>query len=69
MVLKMLLWKHLSGRANVKGRIHGNKEEFRERQIFTVSNRWLQKWKLSYGVPERKANGEVREVPKYTASA
>ena len=69
MVLKMLLWKHLSGRANVKGRIHGNKEEFRERQIFTVSNRWLQKWKLSYGVRERKANGEVREVPKYTASA
>ena len=69
MVLKMLLWKHLSGRANVKGRIHGNKEEFRERQIFTVSNRWFQKWKFSYGVRERKANGEVREVPKYMGSA
>ena len=35
----------------------------------TASNGWLEKWKLSYGVRERKVNGEVEEVTEYTVSA
>ena len=29
---------------------------------FTASNGWLEKWKISYGVRERKVNGEAGEV-------
>ena len=36
--------------------------EFRN---FSASNGWLEKWKFSYGVRERKAG----EVPEYTVSA
>ena len=36
---------------------------------FTASNGWLQKWKFSYGVRERKVNGEAGEVSECTASA
>ena len=36
---------------------------------FTVSNVWLEKWKISYGVRERKVNGEAGEVAEYMVSA
>ena len=36
---------------------------------FTASNGWLEKWKISYGVRERKVNGEAGEVAEYTVSA
>ena len=36
---------------------------------FSASNGWLEKWKISYGVRERKVNGEVGEVTEYTVSA
>ena len=36
---------------------------------FTASNGWLEKWKISYGVRERKVNSEAGEVTEYTVSA
>ena len=36
---------------------------------FTASNGWLEKWKISYGVRERKVNGEAGEVTESTVSA
>ena len=36
---------------------------------FTSSNGWLEKWKISYGVRERKVNSEAGEVTEYTVSA
>ena len=36
---------------------------------FTDSNGWLEKWKISYGVRERKLNREAGEVAEYTVSA
>ena len=36
---------------------------------FTASNSWLEKWKISYGIRERKVIGEVGEVTEYTVSA
>ena len=36
---------------------------------FTASNGWLEKWKISYGVRERKVNGKAGEVAEYTVSA
>ena len=41
-------------------------EEF---QNFPHSNGWLEKWKPSYGVRERKVNGKDGEVPEYTVCA
>ena len=35
---------------------------------FTASIGWLEKWKISYGVRERKVNGEAVEVAEYTVS-
>ena len=43
-----------------------DKVEFKN---FTASNGWLEKWKISYGVRERKVNGEAGEVDEYTVSA
>ena len=43
-----------------------DKVEFKN---FTTSNGWLEKWKISYGVRERKVNGEAGEVAEYTVSA
>ena len=40
-----------------------------EFKIFTASNGWLEKWKISYGVRERKVNSEAGEVAEYTVSA
>ena len=39
-----------------------------EFKSFTVSNSWLEKWKISYGIRERKVNGEAREVAQYMVS-
>ena len=36
---------------------------------FTASNGWLEKWKISNDVRERKVNGEAGEVAEYTVSA
>ena len=30
---------------------------------FTASNRWLEKWKLSYGIKEKQISGESLDVP------
>ena len=35
----------------------------------TACNSWLEKWKISYGIRERKVSGEAGEVTKYTVSA
>ena len=35
----------------------------------TASNGWLEKQKISYGVRERKVNGETGEVAEYTVSS
>ena len=43
-----------------------DKVEFKN---FTASNGWLEKWKILYGVRERKVNGEAGEVAEYTVSA
>ena len=43
-----------------------DKVEFKK---FAASNDWLEKWKISYGVRERKVNGEAGEVAEYTVSA
>ena len=43
-----------------------DKVEFKN---FTASNGWLEKWKISYDVRERKVNGEAGEVAEYTVSA
>ena len=43
-----------------------DKVEFKN---FTVSNGWLEKWKISYDVQERRVNGEAGEVAEYTVSA
>ena len=43
-----------------------DKVEFKN---FTASNGWLEKWKISYGVRERKVNGEAGEVAEYMVSA
>ena len=43
-----------------------DKVEFKN---FTASNGWLEKWKISYDVLERKVNGEAGEVAEYTVSA
>ena len=40
-----------------------------EFENFTTSNGWLEKWKSSYGIRERKVNDEAREVAEYTVSA
>ena len=37
-------------------------------QNFTASNRWLERWKPSYGVRYRKVNGEAGKVPEYKES-
>ena len=39
-----------------------------EYKNFTASNGWLEKWKISYGVRERKVNDEAGEVAEYTVS-
>ena len=36
---------------------------------FTASNGWLEKGKISYGIRERKVNGETGEEDEYTVSA
>ena len=43
-----------------------DKVEFKN---FTASNGWLEKWKISYGVRERKVNDEAGEVNEYMVSA
>ena len=43
-----------------------DKVEFKN---FTASNGWLEKWKISYDVRERKVNCEAGEVAEYTVSA
>ena len=43
-----------------------DKVEFKN---FTASNGWLEKLKVSYGIRERKVNGEAGEVAEYTVSA
>ena len=43
-----------------------DKVEFKN---FTASNGWLEKWKISYGVRERKVNGDAGKVDEYTVSA
>ena len=43
-----------------------DKVEFKN---FTASNGWLEKWKISNGVRERRENSEVGEVAEYTVSA
>ena len=43
-----------------------DKVEFKN---FTASNGWLEKWKISYGVRERKVNDEAGEVDEYMVSA
>ena len=45
---------------------HLNSEEF---LTFTASNAWLEKWKISYGIKEKKVNGESGEVSGETAKA
>ena len=30
---------------------------------FTASNKWLEKWKLSYGIKEKQISGESLDVP------
>ena len=42
-----------------------DKVEFKS---FTVSNSWLEKWKISYGTRERKVSSEAREVAEYMVS-
>ena len=43
-----------------------DKVEFKN---FTASNGWLEKWKISYGLLERKVNREAGEVAEYMVSA
>ena len=43
-----------------------DKVEFKN---FTASNGWLEKWKISYGVRERKVNSQASEMTEYTVSA
>ena len=31
---------------------------------FTVSNGWLEKWKLSYGLSETRITGEADDIPQ-----
>ena len=45
---------------------HLNSEEL---LTFTASNAWLEKWKISYGIREKKVNGESGEVSGETAKA
>ena len=45
---------------------HLNNDEF---LTFTASNGWLGKWKISYGIREKRANGEAGEVSGETVNA
>ena len=35
---------------------------------FAASNRWLEKWKISYGIREKRVNGEAGEVSGETVN-
>ena len=43
-----------------------NNNEF---STFTASNGWLEKWKISYGIREKRVNGEAVEVSGETVNA
>ena len=45
---------------------HLNSEEF---LTFTASNTWSEKWKISYGIREKRVNGESGEVSGETSKA
>ena len=45
---------------------HLNNDEFLN---FTASNGWLEKWKISYGIREKRVNGEAGEVSGETVNA
>ena len=45
---------------------HLNNDEF---LTFTASNRWLEKWKISYGISEKRVNGEAGEVSREIVNA
>ena len=45
---------------------HLNNDEF---LTFTLSKGWLDKWKISYGIREKRVNGEVGEVSGGTVNA
>ena len=45
---------------------HLDNDEF---STFTASNGWLEKWKISYGIREKRVNGEAGEVRGETVNA
>ena len=45
---------------------HLNNDEF---LTFTASNGWLEKWKISYDIREKRVNGEAGEVSGETVNA
>ena len=45
---------------------HLNNDEF---LTFTLSNGWFEKWKISYGIREKRVNGEAGEVSGGTVNA
>ena len=44
---------------------HLNNDQF---LTCTVSNRWLEKWKILYGIGEKRVNGEAGEVSRETVN-
>ena len=40
-----------------------------EFSTFTASNGWLEKWKISYGIKEKRVNGEAGKVSGETVNA
>ena len=42
-------------------KVHLNNDEV---LTFTASNRWLEKWKISYGIREKRVNGETGKCPE-----
>ena len=45
---------------------HLNNDEF---LTFTASNGWLERWKISYSIREKRVNGEAGEVSRETVNA
>ena len=45
---------------------HLNNDEF---LTFTTSNGWLERWKMSYSIREKRVNGEAGEVSRETVNA
>ena len=44
---------------------HLNNDQF---LTFSASNGWLEKWKILYGIGEKRVNGEAGEVSRETVN-